>query len=295
MAGPVEVMTTCTVRIVGLLGGQPKSIGTGFLYIVETPGLANPASEDGARYVPLLVTNRHVVAGCDEISVQFTVAPLNAAAGPDGQPLGRAHETHRLPVAGACVGHPDPNIDLCAFLVGAIANVVASRGLQLRQHFLNSNYKPDSNLRAILRAIEPIVMIGYPSGIWDSINNAAIIRRGSTATHPLVRYENKPEFLIDAACFPGSSGSPVFLYEDGMYRTAKDGLSPGTRIAFLGVLYAGPQFTAEGRLEPRPIPHNASQAPVTSFPMNLGFVIQSDEVDVLTAEVVRLVEAGNNA
>lgn len=183
--------------------------------------------------------------------------------------------------------HPSATVDLCAFALGPILTMVQARGEELRHSFLNHLYQADTQLRLILRAIEPIVMVGYPSGIWDSVNNAPLVRRGSTATHPIVRYENRPEFLIDAACFPGSSGSPVFLFEDGTYRTGSNGLTPGTRIALLGVLYAGPQFTAEGRLEPRPIPHNVTHAPITSMPMNLGYVIQAKEIDVVAAEFLR--------
>lgn len=281
------MISTCTVRIVGSCGGQERSIGTGFLYAVEAPALEGPAEVQTPRFVGLLVTNKHVIAGCESISVKFTIAPANAAIGADGQPVGKSFESLVIPVAGGSMGHPDPNVDLCAFPVGGFLNLFAERGLELRHQFLNPSYKADAALRSILRAIEPIAMVGYPSGIWDSVNNAPIVRRGSTATHPLVRYENRPEFLIDAACFQGSSGSPVFLFEDGMYRTAGEGLTPGTRIAFLGVLYAGPQFTAEGRLESRPIPHNVTFAPVTSFPMNLGFVIQADQIDVLAADILR--------
>jgi len=54
-----------------------------------------------------------------------------------------------------------------------------------------------------LSAIEDIIMIGYPDGIWDSINNQPIIRRGITATQPKNNFNGKQEFLIDAACFPG--------------------------------------------------------------------------------------------
>ena len=284
MAGPVDVISTCTVRIVGQRGGQATSIGTGFMYAVpENLPLSNSPADTAARFVPLLITNKHVVNECDEISIQLTLAPESAPIGSDGQLVGKFQEAFRLPV-GMSLGHPNAQVDLCGFPIGGLLNHITARGMQLRHQFLNPSYKPDVALRSILRAIEPVVMVGYPSGIWDSVNNAPIVRRGSTATHPLIRYEDRPEFLIDAACFPGSSGSPVFLFEDGMYRTADSSLTPGTRIAFLGVLYAGPQFTAEGRLEPRPIPNNVTQTPITSVPMNLGFVIQSDQLDVLAEE-----------
>ncbi len=60
-------------------------------------------------------------------------------------------------------------------------------------------------------------MVGYPVGLWDSVNNMPILRRGSTATLLDWTYEGRQEFVIDAACFPGSSGSPVFKYTVGDY------------------------------------------------------------------------------
>ena len=57
-----------------------------------------------------------------------------------------------------------------------------------------------------LTALEDVVIVGYPDNIWDSVNNL-----GVTATHPKIDYEGRSEFLI-AAIYPGSSGSPVFLY-----------------------------------------------------------------------------------
>ena len=122
--------------------------------------------------------------------------------------------------------------------------------------------------------------------------SAPIVRRGSTATHPFVRYEGRPEFVIDAACFPGSSGSPVFLFEDGMYRVGDgNGLTPGSRVALLGVLWGGPQFLADGRLEARPIPHSRGLTPVTQIPMNLGYVIHADELDAMAASAIERVGA----
>lgn len=35
---------------------------------------------------------------------------------------------------------------------------------------------------------------------------------GSTASHPAYNYNNRNEFVIDCACYPGSSGSQVMLY-----------------------------------------------------------------------------------
>jgi len=60
-------------------------------------------------------------------------------------------------------------------------------------------------------------MVGYPIGLWDEKNNYPIFRKGITATHPANDYNGKSEFMIDAACFPGSSGSPVYIIDELNY------------------------------------------------------------------------------
>lgn len=79
-------------------------------------------------------------------------------------------------------------------------------------------------------------MIGYPNGIWDSVNNMPIIRKGITATHPRLNYNGRKKFMIDAACFHGSSGSPVLLFNTGTYATKDGNTTIGTRIMLLGIL-----------------------------------------------------------
>jgi hypothetical protein len=48
-------------------------------------------------------------------------------------------------------------------------------------------------------------MVGYPNGLWDTANNFPLIRRGVTATHIKNNYNGKSEFVIDIACYGGSS------------------------------------------------------------------------------------------
>ena len=42
-------------------------------------------------------------------------------------------------------------------------------------------------------------------------------------------------FLIDAGVFPGSSGSPVFIFNQGSYPTT-DGITIGNRLLFVGII-----------------------------------------------------------
>lgn len=101
-------------------------------------------------------------------------------------------------------------------------------------------------------------MIGYSSGIWDSTHNLPIIRKGITTTYPKLAFNGKAEFLIDAACFPGSSGSPVFLANIGSYINKNGSVCIGSSIALLGTMYAGPQYLVTGEMEVSKIPTRTS-------------------------------------
>jgi len=81
-------------------------------------------------------------------------------------------------------------------------------------------------------ALEEILMVGYPNGIWDNVNNKPILRKGVTATHPNFDYCGKKEIMIDAACFPGSSGSPVFIFNEGSYRDKRGNMYMGASRVF---------------------------------------------------------------
>lgn len=137
-----------------------------------------------------------------------------------------------------------------------------------------------------LSALEDVLMIGYPIGLWDAVNNMPILRRGVTATHPNIDYNGKKEFLIDAACFPGSSGSPVLLFNHSGRIDRKGNVNLGThRIKLLGTLYAGPQHTAEGEIQVVTIPTQQRVISQSRIPMNLGFVIKSDRLLELEEEI----------
>ncbi len=119
-------------------------------------------------------------------------------------------------------------------------------------------------------------MVGYPNGLWDEVHNKPIFRKGITASHLKFDYNGKKEFLIDAACFPGSSGSPVFLLYEGAFNDRNGELYGGTKFNLLGTLYAGPQHTAKGEIMIKPI--NQLPTIMTSIPNNLGFVIKSSRI-----------------
>jgi hypothetical protein len=83
--------------------------------------------------------------------------------------------------------------------------------------------------------------------------------------------------VIDAACFPGSSGSPVLIINEGMY-TSKTGTVIGNRIILLGILYSGPVMSAKGQIEVREIPTARRPIAETEIPVHLGYTVKAREI-----------------
>jgi hypothetical protein len=106
-----------------------------------------------------------------------------------------------------------------------------------------------------------------------------VSRRGVTATHPNLDYEGRREFMIDAACFPGSSGSPVFLYNVGGWADRQGNMMMGgIRVKLLGAPYAGPQHTAEGDIHIVNVPTQQKPVALSRIPNNLGLVIKASRL-----------------
>lgn len=282
MAEAATVIARCSTRVLaGRNGQQPHSSGTGFFYCFPVPG-------DPSQFVITVVTNKHVVAGCDY--VRFVLSSVPKGLPPDALvPTSQLQQNWvELNLSSPMVvPHPAQDIDLCALICSQAVGAVQASGREPYVAFLGPTHLLPSDQASWMRFIEPVVMVGYPNGLWDEVNDMPIIRRGSTATHALQFHRGKPEFVIDMACMPGSSGSPVFLFEDGIVRSGTNLMSPGTRFSLLGVLWGGPQITLEGRIEVRPVPHAAQPVPVTSSPMNLGYVIRADQLNALGQEIMR--------
>lgn len=180
------------------------------------------------------------------------------------------------------IPHPDPNVDLAVMPIARILQESIKRKTPVYYRFMTISLIANEVMLKNLNAIEDILMIGYPSGLCDEVNNLPIVRRGITATPPGVKFNGRSEFVVDCACFPGSSGSPVLLYNAGGYLD-KDGRTNmgGLRVHLLGILWGGPQYDAVGDLKVMPIPTsdpNLKEVAVSRIPMNLGYCVRAEEL-----------------
>lgn len=259
-----EKLMYSTIRIECVFEGG-MGTGTGFfMNLLKKEGMA----------VPVIVTNKHVVKGAITGKLIFTLSDG------EGNPNNKSHYNVEFNnFQNSWIDHPEVDIDLCILPIAEILTNARLIGKYIFYMPLETSIIPVSKQIDELKAIENIVMVGYPNGIWDQINNLPVMRRGITATHPKFDYNGLPQLIIDAACFPGSSGSPVFILDEAGY-TDKKGTTylGGSRIIFLGVLFAGPQHTAQGNIHVVDIPLSQREIVISSIPNNLGFVIKSNKL-----------------
>lgn len=180
--------------------------------------------------------------------------------------------------------------------IAPLLSAATAAGKQLFYVSLDKSLIPTDAELADMTMMEDVVMIGYPNGIWDQAHNMPVMRRGVTATHPNLDWNGNAEFLIDAACFPGSSGSPVFLFNQGGYTTKSGGTMIGpSRIKLLGILYAGPQHTVTGEIKIVKVPTVDKPISVASIPNNLGMIIKAKKLmeldEIFTERLLREVRS----
>ena len=271
---PVTQLLHSTVRIECEDMQNNISSGSGYVFLF---------CENDMQSFPCIVTNKHVMRNAARATFHLTLKDEygNAKLG--------SHEPVTLESGQQyCINHPNQDIDLIALPIGPILNKATEDGRSYHIVPLGKDMLATKELLESLSTMEEIVMIGYPNGLWDRVHNLPIIRKGITATHPKLQLNGKPEFLIDAACFPGSSGSPVLLVNIGSYIGSEGQVCMGsTRIALLGTLYAGPQNPTIGDVVVVDVAMVEKHIAVGQIPNNLGYVIHASELLILEEAVQR--------
>lgn len=256
-----------TVRIVAIKTNGQAAVGTGFFYSIR-----DFSGQSTNGFIPLIVTCRHVIAGSFIVRLDCALGSSNS--------LTRSENHFPVTVpSDMWIGDPDTNVDLTVLPIASLLENLEKQGKILDCASLDNKLIPSTNELKSLEAFQQIYLIGYPIGISDELNNLPIIRRGITATDPSVDYDGRKEFMIDAAVFPGSSGSPVLTVEEGIVSSGGMLGFGGSRVRLLGILYGGPQFSADGKVEVKTVPTAFDMSARTDIPMNLGLAIKASRLD----------------
>lgn len=260
-------LVLCTTRI-KTYKDDGEGFATGFYYFHRT----HHESEAIQRGVGAIVTNRHVLQGANSVEINLTLKQ-------DGHPQIGSYRTVLLSGDDMWVGHPDSEVDLALIPWRQVETEWATVNDEAYIEWINADLIPTESIADRFSTIEDVLLIGYPDGIWDSRNNLPVVRRGITATPLRTDYEGQAAFIIDAAVFSGSSGSPVFVVHRpgrALRGTPKgvEGISMGSAIYLVGVVSHSYTYTAEGEMRrvPVPVSRRSPKRPVIDVELALGHV-----------------------
>lgn len=227
-------------------------VGTGFFLNVSL------SEED---FCACLVTNKHVLEGQSHINFVVNYADSDFKR-LDEQKICRLPLNYddSLDFNPNVYPHSDLNVDLCLINISSIIRETLEEGRDIFYRAFDIDSIPTRNVLKKFNALEEVIMIGYPHGLWDNVNNLPIMRKGIISSHVSYDYQGAEVFLGDIACYHGSSGSPLLIYDDDrVYR--EDTPFTVNRLLLLGIQFAVPEI-------------NDNDVSVYSY-SNLGYFIKS--------------------
>lgn len=266
-----ERMMFNTVRLVA----SDRSSGTGYFYnfVIDN------------KIVPVIITNKHVVNYNSNETMTFYLHLRNGE--------NESNESYQVTLTLNWIFHSKK--DLCFCFVNPVFEFVKKQtGKDVFYIAIDETILPSQKMLKELSALEELVMVGYPIGLWDKNNNFPIFRKGYTASHPAIDFNESGIGLVDMACFPGSSGSPIYILNEGGYKDKVGNLNWGqSRIIFIGTLFSGPIYDATGKLVVTDIPtSNQVVESHTGIMVNLGYYIKSSEILEFKNIIKEILEQG---
>ena len=159
-----DQLVYATIRILAA-DGKEASIGTGF-FVTEIPVDGND---------PFLVTNKHVVGKFNKAQFIF------CAADSDNKPIDSAHVTITVSnLQDRIIPHPDDNVDLCFINLKDAIDQASREGKSPFFIAIGTDFFITEEALSHMTAIENVIMIGYPEGLMDAVNNKPVVRKGIT-------------------------------------------------------------------------------------------------------------------
>ncbi len=265
-----------TIRIEAIFDENKISVGTGFIVLYQ---------KEDKDYL-FITTNKHVVYD------------KNFGFAKKGRFFLHKKDSTNHPIVG-----DKKECDLIDFdkfwtenksgedvVVGNFQIYLSQIGEEIYFKSIPLNIIPSTEQKNNFSALEDIVFVGYPNGIYDNYNNLPILRKGTSATPIFIDYEHKPHFLIDAFIYPGSSGSPVFIYYANGYREGENIFIGGSKLYFVGIVSSVLTNIKDNFIEFTEIPTGKLLSFKSDNFLNLGLVIKSNIIldtieDILNIKV----------
>lgn len=255
-----------TTALIETSNKNGTSRGTGFMFAIKM-------GQD--EVAPLLITNKHVLKEASTISIKLSLSSPSDHT----KKIGVAEYILKEGVNFLVFEHPDEDIDLAAINIAAVLQNMTDSGYSGHGNMFSEGDLVSLDILGDLGLAETVVMVGYPTGLSDEKHNLPIIRQGTLASDPKIDFDGGRHFVIDCACFPGSSGSPVVLKENNLI-TTDNGLVTFKKRPnkLIGILYAGPTHTSKGKIVIRDIPSSFDGFAEVSHMINLGYVIPAKHI-----------------
>jgi hypothetical protein len=260
-----------TIRIEITTDGGKIGVGTGCIIAKKI---------DDHQSAIFLVTNKHVVERA-KTGRMFFIKKEN-----DNPVLGHKLDVNFNNFEKRWNIHKEADLAILPF-VPILEEVKRQTGSDAFFKAIPLDLVPTDEQAEDLDSLEEIIFIGYPIGLYDTKNLLPIIRRGITATPFFIDYNGEKKFLIDAAVFPGSSGSPVFVYNKGGYTDRKGNLTfGGDRIIFCGIISETYYIDDYGETKNAKIPLQEKPIIYSRQMINLGVVIKSTLIKEFIEEFI---------
>ena len=250
-----EKMMFNTIRITASNG----SCGTGSFFTFNVDN----------KSIPVIITNQHVINYNPDEKVNL----FFHLKGDDGDPT----DNLSIEFQSSWIFHSQ--YDLCFCYAAPLFAIIKER-FEKEVFYVNTTEEFIYSKEQLydLSALEELVMVGYPIGLWDEKNNFPIFRKGYTACHPAIDFNSENIGVVDMACFPGSSGSPIFILNENGFTDKKGNVYLGSqRLVLLGYLFEGPQMSITGEIKVKNIPTSTQKLVADSRIMvNLGYYIKAN-------------------
>lgn len=243
----------CTVRITNKMQNGKMTSGTGFFF---------DAATDASQFMPLIITNKHVLANAAQI-VLHMIAKKPDENAPD---LGKHFDF----TVGSTyfVGHPDPKVDVAVLSLTGLVDVLANHAPPPFFITLGWETLPTAAALPQFDAIEQLTFVGYPAGLSDPKHRTPFVRQAVTATPLAIPYGGDPTFFLDGAVFGGSSGSPVFIFNAGSWTDVKGTTNIGSsRLFLVGIVAENRSIVEEFPVRGLPTPPPSLLFPTLTPPL----------------------------